>query len=260
MRIKTIVALCTVVARVGLAQGGDTTIVQGTDETRGHVSRIDTMSINRSTPKLACIDVPNSKVNFASLKTRARCAGCSDKVDEILGWGKSSTSATSVSAQLPPKPSATVTLKCEQTSADIYRLSAVGAHQSLAGWGGYPGNYRFAESWLYASGTTAIRVPRWNWQHQCLRVLQRDGRSVATKAYPGSYLFKEGTTSLDGIVVADPNGKQYAALKPGTVVRLKPAGLWTIHVNLQEGYESSWAEDSGKFDDLEQISFRIGRC
>jgi hypothetical protein len=73
------------------AQGGDTAIVRGAMQDTIALSAraaTDTMKILGGRPKLACTENPASKVNFASMKARVRCANCKDGLNEVLGWGQ----------------------------------------------------------------------------------------------------------------------------------------------------------------------------
>jgi hypothetical protein len=117
----------------------------------------------------------------------------------------------------------------------------------------------FSRSILSAVGTTGFYVPRWTWRHYCLVVSRRVGRVVATRGYPGSHLFHEGTFGIDAIALVDPTGKRYT-LTNGTTIQLKQPGFWTVAANYQNDYTSGWAENSGYFDISDNADFAIARC
>jgi hypothetical protein len=217
-------------------------------------------------PVAACLGDPTNPVNKVVFTVTANCLGCQQASQQYAAWNAPATSVTAtVPAHLSPRGTATVSATCAAAGSDL-KIGLAAYNQSLAGWGGVEGDYRWTSSQVGGIAYTAFRVPRLLWRKFCLQTVARATQGTGAKGYPGSYLFSpvgayDPPTQIELI---SPKGKVVAIPAVGQRIRLGEEGTWRIRVSYSNAYTSTWAENSGSFDvsDMATLRFTIqnGAC
>jgi pimeloyl-ACP methyl ester carboxylesterase len=212
-------------------------------------------------PRLACAGKPSSDLNAVDIRIASRCEGCSPSSATLGSWVASPVSVQShwsatQKGFLDADAQATAGLGCS-ASPDGTRVGLSASYSALAGWGGVPNNYRYAEATVGGTARTAFEVTKP--KAYCVLVATVSSAGTRTKGYPGSYEFQEGSYSPNVFEILSPSGKSLA-LAAGRATPLSEAGVWSVAVKIDAKHYSNWSENSGRFTFASELLLRFPRA